>query len=67
MYKLNEERQELMKTVTKYYKYVFLGLVLLAVSGCKTTGPKKKNMADRKFHLRCLSIKKLFSHFEKKN
>jgi hypothetical protein len=24
-------------------------------------------MADRKFHLRCLSIKKLFSHFEKKN
>jgi hypothetical protein len=39
MHKLNKESQELMKTVTKYDKYVFLGLVLLAVSGCTTTGP----------------------------
>jgi hypothetical protein len=41
MHKLNKVSQELMKTVTKYYKYVFLGLVLLAVSGCTTTGPKQ--------------------------
>ena len=41
MHKLNEESPELMKTVTKYYKNMFLGLVLLAVSGCTTTGPKQ--------------------------
>jgi hypothetical protein len=41
MHKLNKESQELMKTVTKYYKNVFLSLIFLAVSGCTTTGPKQ--------------------------